>query len=199
MTLFDTVFNLQRGGIHGGHLVAWSDSCAGQNKNFYTICLWQLLVQKGLFSIIDHKFPEPGHSFLDSDRDFAHVEQSVRKHENIYTVDEYRDIMHSCVRKSFVTMEDKFREIKKLPEVMKLKNNTLNTDGERVRFRDGIRWIRVDSYGEYNYRESTGDKEPWKTLVLNGSTVTHSINIDLESLLKPPMKRPINVKKLKDI
>jgi len=49
---------LDETGMHGGHLTAWSDSCAGQNKNFFTVCLWQLLIQQGRFSIIDHKFPE---------------------------------------------------------------------------------------------------------------------------------------------
>lgn len=34
-----------------------------------------------------HKFPEPSHTYLDSDRDFAQIEKKVRRHENIYTVD----------------------------------------------------------------------------------------------------------------
>ena len=27
-----------------GELIAWSDSCAGQNKNFIVVCVWQLLI-----------------------------------------------------------------------------------------------------------------------------------------------------------
>ena len=30
-----------------GHLVVWSDSCAGQNKNFFIICLWQYFIAHG--------------------------------------------------------------------------------------------------------------------------------------------------------
>lgn len=56
-------------------LVIWSDSCAGQNKNFNTICFYQLLVAKGLVEIIDHKFPEIGHTYMDSDRDFGRIEK----------------------------------------------------------------------------------------------------------------------------
>lgn len=48
------------------HLVIWSDSCSGQNKNFLMICLYQYLIHKGLFKVIDHKFPEVGHTYLSS-------------------------------------------------------------------------------------------------------------------------------------
>ena len=30
---------LDTAGINGGHLIVWSDSCAGQNKNFFVLCL----------------------------------------------------------------------------------------------------------------------------------------------------------------
>jgi len=32
----------------------------------------------GRFNIIEHKFPEPGHTYLDSDRDFEKVETAVK-------------------------------------------------------------------------------------------------------------------------
>ena len=57
------------------HLLIWSDSCAGQNKNFTMIALYQYMILKGYFKVIDHKFPEVGHSYLDSDRDFARIEK----------------------------------------------------------------------------------------------------------------------------
>jgi len=68
--------------------VAWSDACAGQNKNFFTVCFWQLLIKQQRFSLIDQKFPESGHSYMDLGRDFAHVEKAVKS----------RDIPTSTVR-----------------------------------------------------------------------------------------------------
>ncbi|KAK4879164.1 hypothetical protein RN001_007310 [Aquatica leii] len=88
------------------HLIIWTDFCAGQNKNFLMVCVYQYFVQKGIFKIIDHKFPEVGHSYLDSDRDFGRIEKRLRKHQTI------------------------------------------------LYFRDGIKWIRVDSYGSYLFKES---------------------------------------------
>ena len=55
--------------IAGSELVAWSNSCAEQNKKIM-IAIWQLLVFSGRFKVIDHKFLEVGHTYMDSDRDF---------------------------------------------------------------------------------------------------------------------------------
>ena len=42
-------------------LIAWSDSCAGQSKNFYMIAFWQTLLALERFLKIEHKFPEVGY------------------------------------------------------------------------------------------------------------------------------------------
>ncbi|GBM26430.1 hypothetical protein AVEN_139379-1 [Araneus ventricosus] len=51
-------------------LIILSDSCSGQKKNSTMLFLYQYLVLKGYFKVIEHKFPEVGDSYLDSDRDF---------------------------------------------------------------------------------------------------------------------------------
>ena len=191
---------LDKTGMHGGHLTAWSDSCAGQNKNFFTVCLWQLLIQQGRFSIIDHKFPEPGHSFLDSDRDFAHIEKSVRKKGNIYTKDQYADTITASFRKSktgLTHMNGKFYDLKQLPRALGIRNTTNNTDGERICFRDNIRWVRVEKFGEYSYKNSISDSAPWHHVQLTASDSTSQC--DLNALLLPECTKPVSDKKLCDI
>ena len=42
------------------HLIAYSDSCGGQNKNFYIVCFWVYAIIRGFFEVIDHKFLTPG-------------------------------------------------------------------------------------------------------------------------------------------
>jgi len=91
--------------------------------------------------IIDHKFLEPGHTFHDSDRDFGHVELSVKRHENIYSVNQYQKIMMNSVRKPTVSVTrlvDKFYSMQSLPDKLRLRNAKINTDGQKVPFRDGI-------------------------------------------------------------
>ncbi|CAG9772085.1 unnamed protein product [Ceutorhynchus assimilis] len=84
--------------------VQFLDSCSGQNKNFNMIALYQYLVLKGMFRVIDHKFREVGHSFLDSDRDFGMIEKNLRKRENILVPDQYREIIKSSSVKSAVVI-----------------------------------------------------------------------------------------------
>jgi len=155
--------------VSGGHLVAWSDSWCGQNKNFYVLCLWQHLIRNGRFSIIDHKFPESGHSYMDSDRDFAFIEKGVRRVENVYSVDQYQDIMAQSQVKSkpqITRMKGNLYDIKMLPAALGLAQCNKTTDGEKVRFRDNVRWIRIMSFGSYMFRESFNDDETWKTVCL---------------------------------
>jgi len=84
------------------HLVIWSDFCADQNKNFNIISLYQFMVLKGDFKLIDHKFPEVGHSYLDSDRDFGRIEKRLRKNQNIYTPEQYCNIIKDASQKKML-------------------------------------------------------------------------------------------------
>nr|CAI5864751.1 unnamed protein product [Callosobruchus analis] len=145
------------------HLILWTDSCAGQNKNFLIICLYQYLILKGIVKTIDHKFPEVGHSYLDSDRDFGRIEKILRRQENIYLPEEYRTIISQSSKNNHVTdMAFHFRNFEDLASVLNLINRKKNTLGENVPFRDGIKWIRVSEYGSYFYKESFDPHTPFK-------------------------------------
>ena len=107
-----------------GRLIAWSDCCAGQNKNFFIICLWQYLILKKMLTEVDHKFPVSGHSYMESDRDFALVEKKFRKRENIYSPDEYMELLRNsqAKRPTVTAMSDKLRDIKELQSSLNLIN-----------------------------------------------------------------------------
>lgn len=128
------------------HLILWTDSCAGQNKNFLIVCLHQYLLLKGIVKTIDHKFPEVGHSYLDSDRDFGRIEKILRRHENIFLPEDYRTIISQSSKMNHVTdMLLHFRHFENLATKLNLINRKKNTLNENVPFRDGIKWIRVCS------------------------------------------------------
>ena len=57
-----------------GDFNAWSDSCLGQDMNFFSMTLWQFVIHSGRFKSVEHKFPDTGHIYMDSYRDFAPVE-----------------------------------------------------------------------------------------------------------------------------
>ncbi|GBN97395.1 hypothetical protein AVEN_173230-1 [Araneus ventricosus] len=85
------------------HLIIWSDSCSGQNKNSTTLFLYQYLVFKGYLKVIEHKFPEVVHWYLDRDRDFGRIEKNLGKHEAIFLPEQYREIIMQSGRNHHVT------------------------------------------------------------------------------------------------
>ena len=67
-------------------LVAWSDSCGGQNRNIKVTVTNMKIVQSNnnSYEEIIHKFLESGHSFLPNDSDFSDIEKRKKLHPNVY-------------------------------------------------------------------------------------------------------------------
>ena len=63
-------------------------------------------------------------------------------------------------------MRGKFVSLKQFPTLMGFSNKQFNTDGEKICFRDQVRWIRVRKVGKYSYKNSFDISEPWKRVVL---------------------------------
>jgi len=62
------------------------------------------------------------------------------------------------------SMKGHFVNIKALSKSLNLVNRAVIAGGDRVPFRDGVRWIRVNQFGQYQYRESFSEEEPWKVV-----------------------------------
>lgn len=161
------------------HMVVWSDSCAGQNKNFNLIAFYQYLILHKYFEVIDHKFPEVGHSYLDSDRDFGRIEKVLRKHEKISSPEEYRSHIKSALpaKAKVIDMTGKFYNINGLVAGLGLYNNKRNDLNEPIQFRDTVRWIRVEKFGYYLYKDCLNEDAPFKRVNI---TQTGSKPIDFE-------------------
>lgn len=71
----------------------FTDNCASQNKNYVLVQFLYTLVATEKFRLIQHRYPEPGHSFLPCDRSFGIIEQEKRKHEKIYLPKDYVEII----------------------------------------------------------------------------------------------------------
>jgi hypothetical protein len=194
-----TFFNVSGISDSDQSLVAWSDSCAGQNKNFKMLCFWQYLILKKYFKTIEHKFPIPGHSFLDSDRDFAKVEVAARRHENIYSVDQYQAIISGSTKKPKPTVTrvaDKMFDIDKIIKDLRLVKRTVDVGGRKIEMRDKVRWIRMCEFGVFEYKHSFNSDEEWKQVVI--SCNNDVLPCPLIQLL-PAANVPIAAPKLNDI
>ena len=182
-------------------LVAWTDSCSGQNKNFQMLCFWQYLLLTNRFKVIEHKFPIPGHSFMDCDRDFAKIEVATRQRQHVYTIDEYQSLMMNSIRKPKPTvtrMADKMFDIQELIRQLGLVQKTVDRSGRKIAMRDNVRWIRMTQFGTYHYRHSFSSDEPWKEVVIRGpARLQPDCQMDIKLL--PVANLPITAAKLRDI
>ncbi|KAF2906166.1 hypothetical protein ILUMI_00004 [Ignelater luminosus] len=62
----------------------FTDNCGGQNKNAVVLHFFMSLVRNDTLSKIVYYLPEPGHSFLPCDRDFAQIEKKKRRKKLLY-------------------------------------------------------------------------------------------------------------------
>lgn len=180
------------------NLEAWSDSCPGQNKNFYLIAFYQYLILHGYFKTVDHKFPEVGHSYLDSDRDFGRIEKLLKKHEKIQLPDEYRSHIRSALpaKAQVIDMSDRFYNMSALVNGLGIFNNKRNDQNEPINFRKSVRWIRVDQFGHYFYKDSLEETAPFKRVNIVRPRDDDPIEYELE---KRQFSPEISVEKVKNL
>ena len=91
-------------------LYIFSDNCSSQNKNYVLTQFFYTLVESKRFRMIQHRYPEPGHSFLPCDRSFGLIEIQKRKYDKIYLPREYVNIIKTSSKKFHVveTTQDMF-------------------------------------------------------------------------------------------
>lgn len=71
--VFDHLLTLN---TNAKHVVLYSDSCPGQNKNSFIATMFAIFMQfKNNVDIIDHKFLVPGHTHMECDSDHALIEK----------------------------------------------------------------------------------------------------------------------------
>ena len=136
-------------------LIIWSDACGSQNRNWYTISLWLLLFQKGLFKSIQHQFMVSGHSFLPADRDFALIERA-KKTASVNLPDKWSSVISQArVKNPFTVVNMKqqfFQEFETLTKALKKpKNLKLH----------GIQAIKIDEEGMLKIKRNLEDAS-WK-------------------------------------
>lgn len=85
------------------HVVIYSDTCSGQNKNNIVTAMLVLLVnQRGInVELIEQKFLEPGHTHLECDSDHSIIERQKKKNVlEVYHPHDWIQLIKTCGRKS---------------------------------------------------------------------------------------------------
>lgn len=83
------------------HVVMYSDTCTGQNRNWKTAMTLMRLVQSedNNIEVIDQKFMQSGHSYLPNDCDFASIENFSRM-QQIFTPDDWYSVIARSRKKN---------------------------------------------------------------------------------------------------
>ena len=127
--------------VQSKRLIAYSDSCGGQNRNINVVCLWQHIVSSDEFSYttIDHKFMVSGHSYLPNDRDFGSIELARRRQTSLYVPEQWGELVRKARRVNpfqvrWMTQAD-FVSVGLLKDA--IVNRKVNTDGEKAE------WLKI--------------------------------------------------------
>jgi len=197
---------------HVTHLSTFSDTCGGQNRNQFIVAALLQTVQRsdvGL-NIIDLKYMERGHSFLEVDSMHACIERE-KKHRQVYTTGGWQ-LLISMARKEgkpyIVRAMDHgdFCDLKSLAGTM-VKNKTKNSGGEAVSWLR-LKWLRFERSmpNQIKYKYSLSEDEEFKVLDCSGnwqpmSDVTNAADVLAKlKLAKLYSDRlPISAAKKKDL
>jgi hypothetical protein len=164
-------------------VIAWSDSCGGQNRNIKTAAMWMHIVQCSTFNIreVRHKFSESGHSFLPNDSDFGDIERNMKYHPEVYVPTQWYDIT------------EKSRVKKNKYEVIKMKKNYLkNTEvieenmvnRKKTDSGDKVEWLKIK---EMRFRREAPGLMKYKY------TLNSLVSFDSVNLNKRLKGRPSNI------
>lgn len=153
------------------HLITYSDSCGGQNRNVYLLSLWLHIVASDEYAItvVDQKFMTVGHSYLPNDRDFGSIETERRKHNTVFVPEEWYELIVNARRKNpfIVTNMTQADFVSLVPISKSFVNRKTNTAKQGVQWLQ-MKWIRVqkDKPLQFQYRYSLNSLEAWKTVDL---------------------------------
>lgn len=185
------------------HVSSFSDTCGGQNRNQFVSAAMLYAVNKiDHLQIVDLKFMESGHSYLEADSIHATIERA-RKHRKIFTTEEWGLLIEMARKKPCpyqvhkVSFSD-FYDLQALASVV-MQNTKVNTLKEQVKWLH-IKWLRFDKSKPFiiQYKYSLSDNEFLELNVLQTKKTKKAVM--LETLPQKYDKRlPISEAKKKDL
>lgn len=151
------------------HLVCYSNSCGGQNRNINMARFWLHVVAWDNYSYttVDHKFMVSGHSYLPNDRDFSNIENAMRKSQVIYVPSDWYHLVSECLwNNTFEVIEmkvDDFRSI--APVKSSITNRKTTVNNEKVEWMQ-MRWLWFQKAHRFSmqFRYTHNKLDEWKVV-----------------------------------
>lgn len=188
------------------HVILYSDSCTGQNRNIKTtLSLLKLLqVPDTRVDTIDHKFLVSGHSYLPNDAEFGIIESASCRVAQVYSPDQWVDIIKTAKRKEPYSVVTEMKNADFLSTVA-LENSTTirkkTTCGYDFNWLN-IRWLRFEGNHplQFQFKETLNADTPFYKVDLckkKRGRQAHLYNIRQDFLY--PSRRPVTKAKKNDM
>lgn len=173
-------------------IIAYSDSCGGQNKNKNICKLFTFLVQATQLTEIHHKFLEPGHTYMECDRSFGLIEKKKRLFPQVFIPAHWQEVIKNSSTKFHVynmATED-FYSFLTLSQIMS--DPKKSTDGQVLKWRS-ISWFAYFKSEKlvFKYKHTLDNGYFFSTCSIGVSKVGRRPSFQLSSL------KPLNVTTLK--
>ena len=147
-------------------LINWSDACGGQNRNFIMVCFWLRVLYEFDLSSIHHCFPESGHSFLPSDRDFADFEKQKKKKDSIYTIEQYKEVHKKAKKQTPNVIEMSTDDFLDFSKGINFVNQSKPVDNDGNKFN----WLKIHEFkfekGLFGFRFRYNINDEFRTALL---------------------------------
>ena len=178
------------------HIHSFSDGCGGQNRNKTMVAFFMHICQTTHIETWTHSFLESGHSFLPNDTDFGKIEKAKNKNLNIFTANEWKDIIKQC-NFNVIEMKGKFLEFSDLQKYHTYRK--ANADDEKFMW-SHLKWMRVSKTDKSILEYKTTNDPVANTKKIDFSkrgSQTINRSFQLKCLYQDPIK--LSLEKFKDI
>lgn len=190
------------GTVSVDHVVLFSDSCYGQNKNKTMMGMLSISVANHpTLKIVDHKFLEPGHTHMECDTDHSVIERAKKRtNKEIHWPDDwYQFVRDAKSSNPFRVVVLDQSDIFRYDELYKGTLVVPKRCQENALFRiSDVKWLRYvkEEQGIVRYKNTLSEDDPFFTLDLREEP-----NAKLDDHLVPCNQStlPITKEKKKDL
>lgn len=186
------------------HVIMYSDTCSGQNRNQYIVAALLLCQNTGTAEflsadILDLKYLETGHSMMECDSMHSAIERA-KKYRKVYSPEEYEMIASLARQKPYPYQVKRmqysdFFDLHKLAEKC-IHMRTKDSEGETVQWLK-IKWFRFIKGSRIVYFKYDVEEEDFRCLHLVRDDFDFNSLLPLEKAYNEPL--PISVKKKRDL
>ncbi|CAI6355658.1 unnamed protein product [Macrosiphum euphorbiae] len=189
------------------HVVTYSDTCGGQNRNKYTMTAIMYAVQTiDHLQIIDIKYMESGHSYLEADSMHACIERA-KKHKTIYTTREWSLLIQMARIKpqSYIVNVNTYKDFYDFQSMASGTNWNRNIEGmsDKMKWLK-IKWIRFEKSKPFmvQFKYNLSDEKFMELNVMPNTpkkTPKNTSAIVLKKILKYKDQIPVSEAKKSDL